>query len=362
MLSKCWVLAACATAAAVLSGPAAADQLAAIDPLLDPWPNGHIISRIDGESMRFPSVSPFALNDVEELDPDAPGHQALGRLFLPERASILTPVPGVVLLHGARGVSAARELTYGKQFAAMGIAALVVDVFGSRRELGTSFTKRVIEITESMVLADAFAAQRVLAARPEVDGSRISIIGFSYGGMASLYAAHQQVADLYGRHYNRQPGPDVRPFRSPVAFYAPCIARFEDTRATGAPVLMLWGDRDELIVEENCQALAEDLRGGGSEVAVHIFEGAYHQWDGGSSTPWRMHRGLAGCSFTVDRDGGVRGDLPGTPFKQTMTNWLNRFVILALCTDTTGFVMGRDYDVRTRSNHLVGKFLAETLR
>ena len=61
MLRKCWVLAACATAAAVLSGPAAADQLAAIDPLLDPWPNGHIISKIDGEAMRFPSASPFAL-------------------------------------------------------------------------------------------------------------------------------------------------------------------------------------------------------------------------------------------------------------------------------------------------------------
>ena len=362
MLRVCWLLAALAPVVFALPGNAAADQLASVDPLLHPWPNGHIISRIDGEAVRFPSASPFALNDVESLDPDNPAHEAQGRLFIPPHASPLTPVPGVVLLHGARGVTAAREITYGKQFAAMGVAALVVDAFGSRVENGTSFTKRVIEITESMVLADAFAAQRALAARPEVDASRISMIGFSYGGMASLFAAHQQVADLYSDSLSRFPGPKVRPFRSHVAFYAPCIARFEDKRSTGAPILMMWGDQDELIIEDNCRDLATDLREGGSEVAVHIFEGAYHQWDGNLSPPWRMPRGLAGCSFTVDRDGDVHGQLTGTPFKQAMTNWLNRFVILALCTDTTGFVIGKNYDVRTRSNQLVGRFLAETLR
>ena len=347
---------------------AQADQLAHVDPLTNPWPNGHIISKIDGEAITFPSASPFTLEHVTEGDLEELSHEARGRLFLPPHATPLNPVPGVVLLHGARGVSGAREITYARQFAAMGIAALVVDAFASRRHLATDFTRRLIEITETMVLADAFAAQRTLAARPEVDAQRIALIGFSYGGMASLFAAHRQVSDLYRGHFNgkaRQLNghaePLVEPFRAHVSFYAPCIADFEDTRSTGAPVLMLWGDQDELIDETRCQALADDLREGGSDVDVQVFEGAYHQWDGGMA-PWRMYRGLAGCSFRVDRDGEIYGTLPGTPFRQIMTNTFNRFLILALCIDGTGFVMAKDYNVRVRSNGVVGRFLSETLR
>jgi len=43
----------------------------------------------------------------------------------------------VVLLHGSGGVLASRELTYAPQLARMGVAALVVDSFGARRDRGT---------------------------------------------------------------------------------------------------------------------------------------------------------------------------------------------------------------------------------
>ena len=36
-------------------------------------------------------------------------------------------------------------------------------------------------------------------------------------------------------------------FAGPVAFYGPCIARFADSRTTGAPLLMVYGEKDELI-------------------------------------------------------------------------------------------------------------------
>jgi hypothetical protein len=75
----------------------------------------------------------------------------------------------VVLLHGAGGVLPAREHLYGRQLAAMGAAALVVDVFGARRDRAAGFTERLLEITETMALADAYAALRFLSQRPEVD-------------------------------------------------------------------------------------------------------------------------------------------------------------------------------------------------
>jgi hypothetical protein len=44
----------------------------------------------------------------------------------------------------------------------------------------------------------------------------------------------------------------------------PCIARFGDSRTTGAPVLMLLGAADELIRPDRCTRIADDLRLGGS--------------------------------------------------------------------------------------------------
>src|SRR5207248_6258209 len=103
-------------------------------------------------------------------------------------------VPAVVLLHGSGGILPSRELTYAPQLARMGVAALVVDSFGARRERGTEFLERVLNITETMMLADAYSALRFLASRPEIDPKRIVLTGFSYGAMATMYALYAQVA------------------------------------------------------------------------------------------------------------------------------------------------------------------------
>jgi dienelactone hydrolase len=69
----------------------------------------------------------------------------------------------------------------------MGIAALLVETYDSRRDLGTGFIEQVLNITETMFAADAYAALAYLATRPEVDPHRVALAGFSYGGMATQY-------------------------------------------------------------------------------------------------------------------------------------------------------------------------------
>ena len=164
-------------------------------------------------------------------------------------ASAAARVPAVVLVHGAAGVQDARDLTYGRQLAAMGVAALSVDAFASRRDRASSFVERLIEITEAMLLADAYSALHYLAARPDIDARHIALVGFSYGGMVTLYAAQALVAERYA--------PDGLRFAGHAAFYAPCIARFDDKRATGAPVLMLMGGKDELVDKKRCAEVAQ---------------------------------------------------------------------------------------------------------
>ncbi|MFW5681088.1 MAG: dienelactone hydrolase family protein [Pseudomonadota bacterium] len=303
-------------------------------------------AKVAGEPVRFASASPFAL--VDALSGETAAVEAVGRLFLPmEREG---PVPAVVLLHGAGGVMAARELTYARQFAAMGWAALVVDVFGSRVEPGTRFVERLLNVTEAMFLADAFAALDYLAAHPAIDGNRVALVGFSYGGMAATYAVHEQVARTFA--------PAGRRFAAHVAFYAPCIARFDAVMTTGAPFAMLYGTGDAIVDPRRCAEVVADVRSGGSPVLVEILEGAAHQWDArprgiGRHAP----RGLAQCDFTVRPDGSVWDNRTLLP----MEGFVGRTAALAWCADRDGYRIEGDPDARRRSDAVLAAFLTEAL-
>jgi len=303
------------------------------------WPRTgwRVISRMSPD---IRSESPFSLTDVgtaPAVDADVTFYPASG-------ASAEEPAPAVVLLHGAGGVSGAREGRYARQFAAQGVAVAVVDVFGSRG--GGRFVERLMTITEAMALADAFATLEWLDQRPDVDASRVALIGFSYGGMSSIFAAYRQVADTY------EPS---RTFAAHVAFYGPCIARFEKPRTTGAPILMLWGERDAIMDAQACAALAEDLEAGGSAVTIKRYE-AMHRWDGGSRT-WRAPFHIADCRFNVAEDGTVRDARTGL----FMTGPTMRAAILAWCANQDGYLIGADEAVRRRSNAALAAFLNPVL-
>jgi dienelactone hydrolase len=290
----------------------------------------------------FPSSSPFTPRDAPHADPTT----ALATLYLPQRPGTARPpsVPAVILLHGAGGVLSAREHVYGRQFAAMGAAALVVDVFGARRDRAVGFTERLLEVTESMAIADAYAGLRFLANRPEIDPERVALIGFSYGAMATMYA----ISDVAARML----APDARRFAAHAAFYGPCIARFADPRTTGAPLLILYGSGDALIDPARCEEFAQDVRRGGSAATVLAYEGALHQWDGGQ--PRRpIGQLITRCRLSVREDGSVRDLRTGLP----MSGPILRRAILALCVDNEPYLIGADAAVRARSNRDLGRFL-----
>lgn len=309
----------------------------------DPWPAPAETTAIRELDVSFPSSSPFTPRDIGRAD----AATAVGRLFLPPEDGG-TPghsVPAVIMLHGSGGVLSARELTYGPQLAAMGIAVLVVDSFAARRDLGTGFTERLLNITESMVLADAYAGLAYLAARPEIDASRVVLVGFSYGGMSTMYALSARIAEKLA------PGGGLR-FAGHAAYYAPCIARFEDAQTTGAPLLMLYGEDDELIDPARCAAVADDFRAGGSTVDVVTYPGAVHQWDGAFALR-PIGRLLNPCRFVVERDGTVRDERT----RLAMTGPITRRISLFLCVKDKPYMIGADPAVRAQSNRDFGRFL-----
>ncbi len=151
--------------------------------------------------------------------------------------------------------------------------------------------------------------------------------------MATEYAMYAQMAEALS--------PDGLRFVGHVAFYAPCIARFADSRTTGAPLLMLYGADDELMRPDRCEQVANDLRAGGSHVEIISYPGAVHQWDGGMPRGV-IGRQLAGCRFLVSRGGTVRDQNTGLP----MSGPFLRKIILGLCTGSRPYPIGRDDAVR----------------
>jgi dienelactone hydrolase len=318
-----------------LATPALAAQLT------NPWPDGAQTQGVRELTVAFPSSDPFAPADIGH----APPRQVTGLLFLPAHTAPGHSTPAVVMLHGSAGMIADRA-KYGPQLAAQGIAVLLVETYASREDVATSFIGRVLNITETMFVADAYAGLHYLAARPEIDPNRIALAGFSYGGMATEYAMYAQMAHGLSPH-----GPY---FAGHIAFYAPCIARFADSKTTGAPLLMLYGADDQLIRPDRCAQVAADLRGGGSAITIMSYPGAVHQWDGA----WQRRlicRQLAGCRFRVERDGTVRDENTYLP----MSGPLTRKIILALCTGSRPYPIRRDDAVRAKSNHDFGAFLTQ---
>ncbi len=320
--------------------------------IVDPWPDA-AATGIDGQAVTFPSLSPFDLRDIAAARETPTRIEAT--LFLPKGPLASHSVPAVVFLHGASGVLAARELTYGPQLAAMGIAALAIDTYGSRRDMASTFVERVMRITETMFVADAYAGLAYLAARPEIDARRVVLTGFSYGAMATTFALYRQLADAFA-HDNLLPAkPDGPRFAGHVAFYGPCIAHFDDNRTTGAPLLMLQGADDQLLDPKRCAAVADELRAGGSPVEIIRYPGAVHQWDGAFERRM-IGRNLAPCRFEVERDGAVYDARTGLP----MSGSFLRKVILGLCVGGP-YPIGRDDQVRLLSDRDYGRFLARVL-
>ena len=308
--------------------------------ITDPWPAPASIRMTRTEQVTFQSKDAFLPNDWR----DAPARYASATLYLPGEASPVHPVPAVVFLHGAAGLVAQRGDLYGPQLAAMGVASLVVGTYGSRRDIATSFIGRALNITETMFVADAYGALQYLASRGDIDAHHVVLAGWSYGGMATMYAAYQMMADRFAP-------PNLR-FAGHVSFYGPCIATFADHRTTGAPVLILMGADDLLTRADRCQQVADEMREGGSEVAVIAYPGAVHQWDG-NMPRMMIGRQLQYCRFRVQRNGVVRDQDTWLP----MTGPLTRKIILALCVRNEPYPIGRDDNVRALSNSDFGAFL-----
>jgi dienelactone hydrolase len=296
------------------------------------------------QRVTFPTLSPFLFRDMARRDRAALASVGEGELYLPSHPA--AKLPAVVIVEGLGGIKTARERAYGEFLARHGRVALVVDTFGTRGLSWLTDNLRGMAVTEAMFCADGYAALRYLRTHPAVDPDRISVMGFSYGGMIAPLLAYEQVRNLFAEGDER--------FLAHVSYYGCSIPRLDDPTTAGAPVLMMLGDLDRNVSRERSKLIADDLRRGGSEVELIVLPGVYHQWDGGDVKKRFVRFNLRRFSFRLDRDNVIHDERNGS-----ITGKISRGWAILRNANWSGYHILRDERALEKSNAKLLDFLSQ---
>ena len=216
------------------------------------------------EKVHFPSL-------------DEPATMLDGYLFRPSAAGRR---PAVAFLHGCGGLLnrwqdiQPRESDWAERLNDLGYVVLMVDSFTPRRQGNMCAPQNFREQVYLARPKDAYGALRWLQAQPFVRPDRIGLIGWSLGGGTVLLTIRKE---SLGRPAALPEGD----FRAAIAFYpASCRESAHRIAWTSAiPLLVLVGASDNWTPAEPCQGLIEGAAARGAPAEMHIYPGAYHDFD-----------------------------------------------------------------------------------
>ena len=196
-----------------------------------------------------------------ELRADALGDAAVPAILqLPD---VTGPVPAALLLHGYTSRKEMMSDSIGTALLAVGIATLAIDLplHGERVvAAGRRSGMQPLELMRNwkLALAEASIGLRYLAARPEIDATRLSLAGYSLGSYLGVSVAAR---DRAVRAVVLAAGGDLpadMPFGAIVRSVidpASAVRRLE-----GTPLLMINGRRDRTVTPDQANRLFEAAR------------------------------------------------------------------------------------------------------
>lgn len=200
------------------------------------------------------------------------GQRFPGVFAAPDGAAA-APVPGILVVHEILGWTD-RVRAMPARLAAEGFAALSLDHFvreetppdGTSLEAVQSYSRR---IPDARTTADIAAALALLGALPEVDATRLALLGLSWGGTQSLHANAGGV-----------------PVRAVVAFYPKPVypillpARphhlVDAVAEFAAPVAVHFGGRDRSIPPDEVEQMRAALDRRGLPYELQVYDEARH--------------------------------------------------------------------------------------
>jgi dienelactone hydrolase len=218
-----------------------------------------------------------------------------GQLYKPEGSG---PFAVAIGLHGcdglfnSQGVPSSRYRDWAQRLAAAGFAVIYPDSYGSRGLTGSQCTVRSRAVrSERERVNDILAVRNWLNAQDWVANDRIALLGWSNGGIAALWAVRPRLA----------PNDNKPDFRSAAALYPGCRRLLNAAWSTRVPTLVLIGAADDQNRPAECQQMVAGARGRSARAVIHVYPGAYHDFD----HPSRRVQARSGYAFSADGSGRV---------------------------------------------------------
>jgi dienelactone hydrolase len=272
-------------------------------------------------------------------------------LGFPEQAS--DRYPAVIVVHTMGGYRDANEGYAAAELRKAGFATLTYDSFAAHGTTGAALQGSSGYLPVGV--ADAYAALRFLSGEPRIDAEHIAIIGFSYGGEVAHLAAFEALRSAFN------PGPGR--FAAHVAFYpgGSFGAIGEVSAYTGAPMLMLLGEKDDNLPVTKIESYLAYARAAGAPAPIEtvIYPGAYHAWTVPDLTTARFYPDFVStkkCPLILlgPKRPALLVDGEAKPFDPAAFS--------ACIAAAPGYWMGFDAAVRTQSIADTIQFLQRSLR
>src|SRR5262249_11717641 len=174
---------------------------------------------------------------------------------------------------------------------AAGFAVLFVDSYASRG-IGSQCRARETKVRAAHErVADASAARSWLLEQNWVVRERISLLGWSSGAIAVLWAVRPQAARARS----------AEDFRAAAALYPGCRRLRIAAWSARVPTLVLIGAADDWTPARDCEQMVRGARGRSARASIVVYPGAYHEFDRAN----RPLRELNGLTFSADGSGRV---------------------------------------------------------
>ncbi|HXA97526.1 MAG TPA: dienelactone hydrolase family protein [Candidatus Dormibacteraeota bacterium] len=263
--------------------------------------------------------------------------------------------PAVVVVHTIGGFQEANEGWLAAELRRNGFATLTYDSFSARGLSQSAVVGSRAGPPLASGVADAFAALQFLAGHPRIAADRIGIVGFSFGGEVAHLTALRALRAVMAKGSLR--------FAAHVATYpgGSYGAQADAGAYTGAPILMLLGEKDDNLPVAKVEGYLAYANGAGhpAPITTVVYPGAFHAWTVptlGAPRFYAQYVSTRKCPFILFGRGAptVLTDGRAEPFDPD--------AFAACRTAGPGYTMGFDATTRTKSTADTVAFLQRHLR
>lgn len=204
-------------------------------------------------------MSGISTREVHYSAPD--GTALIGYFAYPLDAS--QPVAGVVVCPEWWGVTP-HPKNRAEQLARDGYAALAIDMYGDARvtdqvSQASAWMNEVLQ-DQNILIARAKAGLEALAAQPEVDASRLAVIGFCFGGKVALDMAREGLG-----------------LKAAVSFHGILSPKAPaQAGKVTAEVQVNHGEQDSMVSLQAVEGFKQEMQAAGVNYVVNIYPNAKH--------------------------------------------------------------------------------------